>query len=325
MKKIALLLILIMTLYPALSFADYENTENMFIIETDGNVYLKDDCNPYTETGIFTDAEFVGYNNNAVRISSGKANDSVLFKTTITPDYYEIYYWKSVFEDGDPNAYIDFIATGSQNGRCDIDFSKGMTGWQSIGIYFCHDGAANLTVVSSGDGKIPATAMRLVKRNVDEYNAYRIFVASKNVILMKINSRNSICNMEKMKIPDTAPMLQNDITFVPIRFVSENMKGDVFWDGNERTVLVELEGHNIKFYIDSTVYTVDGVEYTLDSAPFISNDRTMIPIRALSEGAGKKVVWEDNGLIIICDELVINQADYESFVKCAGELLDNEI
>ena len=314
-----------MIMYPIGSYADYENTDSMFTVETDGTVYFKDDCNPYTETGIFSDADFVGYDNNPVRVSSGAAGESVLFRATINPDYYEIYYWKSVFEDGDPNAYIDFIATGSQNGRCDIDFSKGMTGWQSIGIYFCHDGAANLTVFSSGEGKIPATAMRLVKRSVEDYNAYRIFVGSKNVVLMKIDSRNSICNREKMIIPDTAPVLQNDITFVPIRFISENMNGNVLWDGSERSVSVELNGHNIKFYIDSTVYTVDGVEYTLDSAPFIANGRTMIPIRALSEGAGKTVQWEENGLIIICDELVINQADYDAFVECAGALLEEEI
>ena len=41
--------------------------------------------------------------------------------------------------------------------------------------------------------------------------------------------------------------------------------------------------------IDSTTYTVNGVEQTMDVAPEITNDRTYVPVRFVGEALGFKV------------------------------------
>jgi len=43
--------------------------------------------------------------------------------------------------------------------------------------------------------------------------------------------------------------------------------------------------------IGSTTYTVNGVEKSLEVAPVINNDRTLVPTRAISEGLGYQVLW----------------------------------
>ena len=47
---------------------------------------------------------------------------------------------------------------------------------------------------------------------------------------------------------------------------------------------------------------VNGEEKQLDTAPIVYYDRTLIPLRAVSEAVDKKVDWYTNGLIIIGDK-----------------------
>ena len=321
MKKIIALMLLIVSVSQS-AYAYYETSDLGNVIETDGEVFLKDTSKEYVEKGSFSVADFVGFDNKEVRVSNGVKDDSVFFSNRVTADYYEIFYWKSIFEEGDPNAKVDFIASGSQLGTDKMDFSEGVAGWESLGIFFCHDGYGNVTITSSGEGKIPATMVRFVKRTKEEYNAYRIFAESKNVILLKANNRNSIVKKQKVKIPDVAPEIINGTTFVPIRFVTENFDADVLWDANEKKVTVLLAEHKMEFYVGKEGYFVDGKEFTLLASPYIKNGRTMVPIRAISEGVGKTVKWEENGLIIICDELKLTGSEYNDFVQCAGGLID---
>jgi len=51
---------------------------------------------------------------------------------------------------------------------------------------------------------------------------------------------------------------------------------------------------DILLTIGDKVYTKNGIQYTNDVAPYISNDnRTMVPVRLISEALGAKVDWDD--------------------------------
>ena len=47
--------------------------------------------------------------------------------------------------------------------------------------------------------------------------------------------------------------------------------------------------------IGSSLFTADGEERSMDTAPFISNSRTYVPIRALGEAFGAQVEWDGIG------------------------------
>jgi len=57
--------------------------------------------------------------------------------------------------------------------------------------------------------------------------------------------------------------------------------------------LVSLQRRTVRFTMGSVVYTVNGVHFTNDVAPFIDSvhSRTMIPLRAVSEALGAEVEW----------------------------------
>lgn len=53
--------------------------------------------------------------------------------------------------------------------------------------------------------------------------------------------------------------------------------------------------------IGSSLFTADGEERSMDTAPFISNSRTYVPIRALAEAFGAQVEWDGIGRTVTID------------------------
>ena len=61
--------------------------------------------------------------------------------------------------------------------------------------------------------------------------------------------------------------------------------------------------------------TVNGSSVALDSPAQIMNNRTMLPMRAIAERLGKKVYWNDAGLIVIGDSSEVFAEDEDYMVK----------
>ena len=82
-------------------------------------------------------------------------------------------------------------------------------------------------------------------------------------------------------------------TFVPVRFIAENLGYSVSWDAKERKVTLQTEGKIIELWINKKKATVNGEEVELDSAPFIDPkyNRTYLPFRWLAEQLGATVSW----------------------------------
>ncbi len=114
---------------------------------------------------------------------------------------------------------------------------------------------------------------------------------------------------------DVAPIIRNDRTMLPARFVAENLGAAVEWDAEARVVTVKSDEVEIKLTIDSAVATVNGVEETLDSPAFIENDRTYTPVRYIAEKLGATVEWNDEFKMVIivaaAEEVVEEEAAEE--------------
>ena len=104
-------------------------------------------------------------------------------------------------------------------------------------------------------------------------------------------------------------------TLVPLRFVSEAFGAEVEWDDATRGITVKTSDVEIKMTADKVEYTVNGSLLTLDVPATITNDRTFVPLRAIVEALGKKVYWNNVGLIVIGDnEVSLTDAEAESKV-----------
>lgn len=54
----------------------------------------------------------------------------------------------------------------------------------------------------------------------------------------------------------------------------------------------EIDSMEIKMKIGSNKYTVDGIEKTMDTAPFIKDNRTFVPVRFVAEELGCEILWD---------------------------------
>ena len=112
-------------------------------------------------------------------------------------------------------------------------------------------------------------------------------------IVFTINEHEAVVFGE-VRTNDVAPIIKNDRTMLPARFVAENLGAAVEWSEDERKVTVTKGGTVIVLYIDSDTAFINGEKRTLDSPAFIENDRTYTPLRFLAENLGAKVEWKED-------------------------------
>lgn len=95
--------------------------------------------------------------------------------------------------------------------------------------------------------------------------------------------------------------IENGVTLVPLRFVSEQLYTNVLWNGEKRQITIEDQANNrtIVLTIGSLIATVDGKPMQLQEAPRISpSGKTYVPIRFVAEALGAEVTWDGNKMRI---------------------------
>lgn len=97
---------------------------------------------------------------------------------------------------------------------------------------------------------------------------------------------------------DTAPMIVNNRTMVPMRVIFEALGAEVDYDGAAKKVTAQKDNSVIEFAIGSGIMTVNGEEKKLDSPAFINNNRTLVPVRACAEALLCDVEWYEKARIV---------------------------
>ena len=105
---------------------------------------------------------------------------------------------------------------------------------------------------------------------------------------------------------DQPPLIFENRTFVPVRFIAEGLGAKVEYHREDMTVTIEKNNTNILLAIgDDTVWYSD-VEKSgpvlLDETAFIRNNRTYIPLRAISELFYMDVNWDAKKRAVYIDE-----------------------
>ena len=98
---------------------------------------------------------------------------------------------------------------------------------------------------------------------------------------------------------DTCPVILNGRTMVPLRLIGESLGADVNWDGKTNSVTLKKDKKEIKVQIGNNLMKINDStntkEITLDAPPVVDkNGRTLVPVRAIAEGFGEKVLWDGN-------------------------------
>jgi len=116
------------------------------------------------------------------------------------------------------------------------------------------------------------------------------------VIKLTIGSKKALVNEEVLNL-DVAPFIEEDRTFVPLRFIAESFKAKVDWNPQIKKIDITLDHPLIKkkieLRINSKIAYINGKETTLEVPPFIiPPGRTVVPLRFIAESFDSKVDWE---------------------------------
>ena len=132
------------------------------------------------------------------------------------------------------------------------------------------------------------------------YNVYAIVDERKiwNIVELTIDSKDALINNES-KVLDAPAIIKNQRTFVPLRFIGEALNAKVEWKNDTRSIIINDGANTVQMQIGNKVAYKNNNILSLDVAPFIQQDRTYVPLRAISEALNADVEWNANNRKVI--------------------------
>lgn len=266
----------------------------------------------------------VGYNEASV-IKTDESGGELTWKgLMMTPGKYSLYIYNVVSEDASKNVTVKYFSDLDVGGTVSLDMTKGIGGWREICAYTVGEQGATVTL-NGADGCLYASAIKFVKRP-DEYDSLIVLAGqTEKSVVLKIGESRAFVNNLLSQIEDTVPELNGDTTFVPARFLAENLGCDILWNNDTREITVINGNDTIVFFEGSREYTLNGNMYELDNAVYIKDGRTMLPLRAISEGLGKRVYWDNRGIVIVSVNDVSVIAENEKHMTNIASLFEQEL
>ena len=117
----------------------------------------------------------------------------------------------------------------------------------------------------------------------------------KTVITLQIGNPTMFVGEQAAEIDPgrgTVPVVVDGRTLLPVLGVIEAVGGTVEWDGETNEVSLTYGGDVIRLTIDSTIAYLNDEPQTLDVAPVVINELTMLPIRFIAESFHFTVDWD---------------------------------
>ena len=91
---------------------------------------------------------------------------------------------------------------------------------------------------------------------------------------------------------DRAPIVEEDVLYIPLRFVAEKLGATVAWDGETQSVFVSVEGILSSIQIGNIKIFSNGGEYAASKTPVLVDSRTLVTSDVVERMLGVKVAWD---------------------------------
>ena len=113
--------------------------------------------------------------------------------------------------------------------------------------------------------------------------------------------------------PDQEPVIQNDRTLVPVRFIAESLGYDVEWNPDDNSAVIN--NGKIIMYIGTNKAVINGESVTLDVASALINERTMVPLRVIAETLNCTVDWFGTNRMILVNKREADGSEMSVFER----------
>ncbi len=193
--------------------------------------------------------------------------------TVFSPIAFEVFHTPTVIVKGKTEKDATVTVNGNKVAVNEEDFTFTYTvmltkpGLNSINVV-ATDRAGNITRVSIPVKFIPKTK-----------------------IILQVGNSKAIVNNEIVKL-DASPVLINNRTMVPLRFIAEAFGAKVQWNPVFKLVIITLGEKEIILQVGTPYASVNNRMVKLDAPPKLVKNHTMVPLRFIAEAFGASVQWD---------------------------------
>ena len=92
---------------------------------------------------------------------------------------------------------------------------------------------------------------------------------------------------------DQPPVIITGRVMVPLRAIFESLGYTIEWLPTSHTAIARKENYTVTVQIDNPCVIYGSNTYQCDVPPLIMSDRTLVPLRAVSECSGCTVIWNN--------------------------------
>ncbi len=220
------------------------------------------------------------------------SDDGTNWKTTYAPNEYEDYSY--VLWDGK-----SFIILGDDSTLVSHDG----TSWEKIN----RNGMADVNQVIYDGQKYIATAIHgrlYVSMSNEKWDKIEMKYITK--IIPNESGEEKISQTNNVKVLmngteldfDVNPVIENGRVLVPLRMIFESLGATVTWESKTKTVIAEKNNKRIKLVVDGKEAYLNNEPIKLDVPAGLKNNRTLVPLRFISESLGANVSWDGKTRIV---------------------------
>lgn len=148
------------------------------------------------------------------------------------------------------------------------------------------------------------------------FNKFKKYLLSLTVILTMVAPCLNVFGADPVYVKlngvsinytDAQPQIMNQRAMVPFRQTAETLGATVEWNKETETATLRKGDRVVVHTMRSSVITVNGKASTFDTPSSVIQNRTMMPVRMLSEALGNPVTWDNSTrtVNIIADEPVV--------------------
>ena len=147
--------------------------------------------------------------------------------------------------------------------------------------------------------------------NVGLYDPW-VDYKTKGTISLKIGSPKALNGTHAAYIDEensaVVPLIMDNTTYVPLRFIAESLGSQVEWDDATSTATVKSRDNVLTVNTQNGAILFNGEP--LNGTVRVNNSRSYVPLRVITEAFKKQVSWYEQGLILIGDkEFPISKED----------------
>ncbi|MBR3942968.1 MAG: family 16 glycosylhydrolase [Clostridia bacterium] len=240
-----------------------------------------------------------GYNGLKTQYANEFDNETASATYTMTAEKdaeYDVLYYNVGHPKSGTGVHIWYEHNGQKVDKT-VDTS-GARGWIKLGRVSAKAGdKITVTIDTEYGGLVRASAAAIV----DDSG-----ITLRDALILRLDNNKAFKRGIKVSVdesnPDVYPKLLNDRTMVPIRFIAEALGATVGYDEATRGITITLGDTTVTLQIGSDQMLINGTPYTLDAPAYEENGRTLVPVRAVSEGLNQKVTFVPNEFVIIGDK-----------------------